>query len=251
MRTESPSPTGSGDRSLALLRLLQLFDSQFPVGAFAHSSGVETYAALGGALPELRQILQAQIELGWGRSELAGAHLAWQAAAEIGDRSLFGKGDRSLFPGSGSEKGTCPLFLVARRLDAMKVVPAVRCFSVGLGRRTLQLLQRVYPAAAVDIDPPHHAVVLGAAGRRLGIDATELLLAYAQSLAMGTLTAAIRCMPVSPAQAQELLVEAHPRISRAVEQAIADPDGSLFTCTPALDIRSYQQAHLHTRLFQS
>jgi urease accessory protein len=222
---------------------LQLFDSQFPVGAFAHSSGVETYAALGGAVPELRQILQAQIELGWGRSELAAAHLAWQAAAE--------KGDRSLFPGSGSEKGTCPLFLVARRVDAMKVVPAVRCFSVGLGRRTLQLLQRVYPAAAVDIDPPHHAVVIGAAGRRLGIDATELLLAYAQSLAMGTLTAAIRCMPVSPAQAQELLIEAHPRISLAVEHAIADPEGSLFTCTPALDIRSHQQAHLHTRLFQS
>ena len=68
---------------------------------------------------------------------------------------------------------------------------------------------------------------------------------------MGTLTAAIRCMPVSPAQAQELLVEAHPRISLAVERAIADPEASLFTCTPALDIRSHQQAHLHTRLFQS
>ena len=224
-------------RDLALLRLLQLFDSQFPVGAFAHSSGVETYAALGGSVAELRQILQAQIELGWGRSELAAARLAW-LAAEKGDRSNF-------------EKGTCPLFLVARKVEAMKVVPAVRNFSVGLGRRTLQLLQRVYPEAAVDVEPPHHAVVIGAAGRRLGIDAPELLLAYAQSLAMGTLTAAVRCMPVSPAQAQELLVEAHPRMSRAVERAITDPEGSLFTCTPALDIRSFQQAHLHTRLFQS
>lgn len=251
MPIEPPSPAGFGDRSLALLRLLQLFDSQFPVGAFAHSGGVETYAALGGALPELRQVLQAQIELGWGRSELAAAHLAWQAAAEKGDRSLFDKGDRSLFRGTGSEKGTCPLFLVARRVDAMKVVPAVRSFSVGLGRRTLQLLRRVYPAAAVDVDPPHHAVVIGAAGRQLGIGATELLLAYAQSLAMGTLTAAIRCMPVSPAQAQELLIEAHPWISAAVERVIADPEGSLFTCTPALDIRSHQQGYLHTRLFQS
>ena len=238
-------------RDVALLRLLQLFDSQFPVGAFAHSSGVETYAALGGAVPELRQILQAQIELGWGRGDLAAACLAWEAATEKGDRSLFGKGDRSLFPGTGSEKGTCPLFLVARTVDAMKVVPAVRDFSVGLGRRTLQLLLRVYPAAAVDVEPPHHAVVIGAAGRRLGIDAPELLLAYAHSMALGTLTAAIRCMPVSPAQAQALLVEAHPWISLAVERAIADPQESLFTCTPALDIRSHQQAHLHTRLFQS
>jgi urease accessory protein len=251
MLTESASPAGFGDGGLALLRLLQLFDSQFPVGAFAHSSGVETYAALGGAVPELRQILQAQIELGWGRSELAAAHLAWQAAAEKGDRSLFEKGDRSLFPKSGSEKGTCPLFLVARRVDAMKVVPAVRSFSVGLGRRTLQLLQRVYPAAAVEVDPPHHAVVIGAAARRLGIEAPALLLGFAQSLAMGTLTAAIRCMPVGPAPGQELLIEAHPWISAAVERALADPEGSLFTCTPALDIRSHQQAHLHTRLFQT
>ena len=69
---------------------------------------------------------------------------------------------------------------------------------------------------------------------------------------MGTLTAAIRCMPVSPAQAQELLDRSSTRAwRRAVERAIADPEGSLFTCTPALDIRSHQQAHLHTRLFQS
>jgi urease accessory protein len=215
---------------LPLLRLLQLFDSQFPVGAFAHSSGVETYAALGGSVPELRQILQAQIDLGWGRSELAAACLAWRAAADL-------------------ESGE--LNRLAVTLGALKVVPVVRDTSIGLGRRTLDLVRRLYPEAAVAVTPPHHALIVGAAARRLGVDARDLLLAFAQSLAMGTLTAAIRCMPVSPAQAQELLVEAHPWISRAVERAIADPEGSLFTCTPALDIRSHQQAHLRTRLFQS
>lgn len=211
---------------LALLRLLQLFDSQFPVGAFAHSSGVETYAALGGSVPELRQILQAQIELGWGRSELAAAYLAWRDAP----------------PGIDA---------LAETLDALKVVPTVRDTSLGLGRRTLELVRRLYPEAAFELPRPHHAIVVGIAARRLGVEARDLLLAFAQSLAMGTLTAAIRCMPVSPAQAQELLVEAHPRISLAVERGLEDPEGSLFTCTPALDIRSFQQALLHTRLFQS
>ena len=41
--------------AVSLLRLLQLFDSQFPVGAFAHSGGLETYAAAGAALPQLRE----------------------------------------------------------------------------------------------------------------------------------------------------------------------------------------------------
>jgi urease accessory protein UreF len=120
---------------LSLLRLQQLFDSQFPVGAFAHSGGVETYASLGGGVAELREIIQAQIALGWGRSELGAAHLAWRA--------------------EHTTKGDSHLSLYAQQLDALKVVPAVRHSSLGLGRRTLELLRRIYPEAAVEVDPPH------------------------------------------------------------------------------------------------
>jgi urease accessory protein len=222
-------PTGVGGHALPLLRLLQLFDSQFPVGAFAHSGGVETYAALGGGLAELRDVLHAQIALGWGRSELAAACLAWNTST-FQDRRLR---------------------ILARQVDALKVVPAVRHASIGLGRRTLELLRRLYADTIVDVDPPHHAIVIGAAGRWLGIGEPELLLAYAQNLATGTVTAAMRCMPVSPAQAQALLTESHGALATAVDRAAADPEGCLFTCTPALDVRSHQQASLRTRLFQS
>ena len=216
---------------MALLRLLQLFDSQFPVGAFAHSGGIETYAALGGSLPELRDVLVAQIDLGWGRSELAGAFLAWNAA--------------------DGATADADLARLAALMDALKVVPSNRQTSLGLGRRTVDLLARTYPELAIDITPPHHAVVVGIAGRRLDIGARDLLLAYGQSLVAGTLAAALRCMPVSPAQTQRLLAESHQRLIQAVDRAMTDPEGCLFTATPALDIRSHQQQHLHTRLFQS
>lgn len=216
---------------LPLLRLLQLFDSQFPIGAFAHSGGLETYAARGGSLPELRQVLRAQIELGWGRSELAGAYLAWHAAGPAADEREL---DR-----------------IGLMLDAVKVVPAIRDMSLGLGRRTLDLLRRLYPDLLPAISYPHQGVVVGAAGRRLNIEPRPLLLGFAQSLASGVLASAVRCMPVSPAQAQALLVESQPRLSAAVERAIEDPETALFTCTPALDLRGHQQGQLHTRLFQS
>src|SRR5262249_16796501 len=119
MRTNPSSLTG--------LRLLQIFDSQFPVGAFPHPGRVETHAPLGGRLAELADILDAQIALGWGRSDLAAAHLAWRATRE----------------------GNSSLLLYARQLDALKVLPAVRNSSIGLGRRTLELLKRLYPEAAV------------------------------------------------------------------------------------------------------
>ena len=213
--------------SLALLRLLQIFDSQFPVGAFAHSGGLESYASLGGGLAELRDVLRAQIALGWGRSDLAAAHLAWR------------------------ENGDSRRCLLARRLDALKVVPSLRNASIGLGRRTLELLRRLYPDEPVDVDPPHHAIVIGAAARRLGIGIDDLLPAYAHSLATGTVTAALRCMPVSPAQAQRLLVDLHGDLLQAAARALADPEAALFASTPALDIRSHEQAFLRTRLFQS
>ena len=216
---------------LPLLRLLQLFDSQFPVGAFAHSGGLETYAARGGSLPELREVLRAQIQLGWGRSELAGAWLAWHAAGDPVDAPEL---DR-----------------LGIALDAVKVVPAIREMSLGLGRRTLDLLRRLHPDLLPRIPYPHHALAIGVAGRRLDIEPRALLLAFAQSLAAGTLASAVRCMPIGPAQAQAMLIEMQPQLGAAVARAIADPEGSLFTCTPALDLRSHQQASLHTRLFQT
>ena len=214
----------------ALLRLLQLFDSQFPIGAFAHSGGVETYAAEGAALPELREILQSQIALGWGRTELAAAWLAWQAAADPVQRGALAAG-----------------------VDAIKVIPASRDTSVRLGRRLIALVGRIHPALACHlvVDPPHHAIVVGAVARLLDVDRSPMLLAFAHSLAAGTLAAATRCMPVSPAQAQALLVEVHGALAEACARVERDPADSLWSSTPALDIRAHQQTYLRTRLFQS
>ena len=55
----------------------------------------------------------------------------------------------------------------------------------------------------------------------------------------------------TPAQAQHLLADVHEDLSGAVERALDDPEAALFTCTPALDIRSHEQAFLRTRLFQT
>ena len=212
------------------LRLLQLFDSQFPVGAFAHSGGLETYAQGGADLPRLRELLVNQIALGWGRGELAAVCLAWNAARRPRD-----------------------LDRLAARAGACKVVPAVRDASVRQGTRALALLRRLHPDElhALDPRPPHHAVVIGAAARSLNLPEREVLLAHAHSLLAGALAAATRCMPVSPAQAQALILELHPHVAIAVARVLEDPEEALFTCTPALDIRCDQQGRLHTRLFQS
>jgi urease accessory protein len=220
-------------RDLGLLRILQLFDSQFPVGAFAQSGGLETYAQHGAGIAELRALLGNHVALGWGGGELAAACLAWHAAREM--------------------SGARDLDRIAARVGAFKAVPAVRDTSVRLGTRTLSLIRRLYPDAIAVLDPkpPHHAVVVGAAGRLLDLPLRDLLLAYGQSLLTGALAAATRCMSISPAQVQTLIVELQPSLAEAVERIVANPQDMFFTCMPALDIRCDQQGRLQTRLFQS
>jgi urease accessory protein len=219
--------------SVTFLRLQQLFDSQFPIGAFAHSGGLETYAGAGLDLAGLRELLANEIALGWSRGDLAAVRLAWRDA-------------------SGPDAAG-RLDALARRVDAFKVIRSVRETSVRLGARMQSLVRRLHHEAAgsLDIRPTHYAVVAGAAGRRLDLPLRELLLAYGQSTIAASLAAATRCMPVSPAQAQATLIDLQPAIAAAVERVLGDDSGVLFTCTPALDIRNHEQAFLHTRLFQS
>lgn len=214
---------------LAFLRLLQLSDTAFPIGSFAHSSGLETYAQNGMTKEELEAYLRNQLELGWGKLDLAALALAYQA--ETMQR----------------------LEQLCDELTAWKIIPGVRQTSLKLGGRLLTLSRRLFPTVTSDIAlaQPHHAVVSGILGKRLELELHLLLLAFAQSTITNQLVAATRCMSLSPEQAQEMLVRLQADSVGSVETVLAHPEASFFATTPAADIRAHQQAFLYTRLFQS
>ena len=209
----------------ALLRLQQMFDSQFPLGGFAHSWGIETYSHLGLDTQGLERLLRNMMTAGWGKLDLAAAALAHRDA---GDAPALER--------------------LAGEVDAMKVVAGPRGASLQLGRRILRLMDRLHPGVCPGVSPPHHCVVVGAAP---GIPLRELLATFAQSSTMACLAAATRCMPLGPAQAQEILTRLQPDMLDAAENALADPEAAMFASTPGLDVRCHQQASLYSRLFQS
>jgi urease accessory protein len=217
--------------SLALLRLQQCFDSQFPIGAFAHSGGIESYANVPDFGPEqLCELLETQIHLGWGRLDLAAAALSWKS-------------------------GTKPEALnrLAAEVQAWKPIPGQRLAGERVGRRMQVLAKRLFPAEmrGLDVQPPQAPVVAGALACRLRITQQDFLLFYAHSNLMAALAAATRSMTISPERAHEILVFLQPKLAKQVELVLSDPQASLFAATPAHDLRSHQQAFLHTRLFQS
>ena len=219
---------GTAER-LALLRLLQLSDSQFPVGAFAHSSGLEAYAQDGIGPDDLHDLLTSQLELGWGRLDLAGWVRAWHAP------------------------GVEALDALGRELSAWKPVPGVRSASLSIGARTARLAARLWPAWGDlrTLAYPHQAVVSGALARRAGVQPVDGALAFAQSTLTAQVAAATRCMPLAPERGQEILTELAPQLLEAVARAVEDPESNFWSATPEADLAAHRQASLRTRLFQS
>ena len=214
----------------ALTKLLQITDSQFPIGSFAHSSGLETYAQKGLDNLGLTSLLDAQIKVGWGRLDLAATALAWDTVNAATVESL------------------------CLELSAWKVIPGLRRSSLSLGRRLLELAIRLFPGIAEDLlklEAPHQAIIFGALGKRLGIEQRALVLAFGHNTLLSSLSAATRCMSLSPEKAQEILISLQPQLRQAITHVLANPRASFFSATPAIDLRAHQQAYLRTRLFQS
>jgi len=215
----------------AWLRLLQLHDTALPVGAFAHSNGLEAYAQRGMRPPELEAWLRAQLAYGFGRLDLAAVALAW--SADDGDALAALDGE----------------------LDAWKGVPNLRATSRALGRRTHALAAKLWPERVVRlparVPTGHHATVLGAWSRALDLPRRPTLLAAGQGLVAAALAAATRCLPLGPERAQALLVALQPDVAAAAARIDADPAASLWSATPGADLRAHEQTALVTRLFES
>lgn len=228
------TPTSAASRSttsLSLLRLQQCFDSQFPVGSFAHSGGIEAYANLEDFDPEaLEELLAGQIRFGWGRLDLAAAALAWESG-----------GDAAALDRIGAE------------VEAWKPISGPRLAGERVGRRMQVLANRLFPTelAGLNVRPPQSPVVAGATARRLGLELESFLLFYAGSMLAASLAAATRSMMLSPERSQEIAVSLQPALVSQVQEILEDPHVSLYAATPAHDVRAHQQGFLHTRLFQS
>lgn len=213
------------------LRLLQLHDSAFPIGAYAHSNGLEAYAQEGMTPTGLEGWLRSQLAYGFGRLDLAAVALAWGAPT------------------------AATLHALGQELDAWKGVPGLRATSLALGRRTHGLAARLWPEERARLVGPlegaHHAVVLGAWSRALDLPLRPTLLASAQGSVAAALAAATRCLPLGPERAQALLVSLQRAIADAVATVLEDPEASLWSATPGADLHAHRQATLTTRLFQS
>ena len=210
-------------------RLLQLADSAFPAGSFAHSAGFEALRQLG----RLRGEAALAARLG---------ELAWQTA--LGALPFL----------ADAHEGSAPD--VDRAADAFLVDRVANRASRAQGRAFLLATAAAFDdegVAALGRSLPcgHAAPAAGAAFGRAGVSLDDARQLFLFGAVRGALSAAVRLGAVGPLRAQALLYRLHPLLDEALRESRGL--GAAEACNVAPLVGAAQAAHdrLYSRLFQS
>jgi urease accessory protein len=241
--------------SLQVLRLLHLADSAFPIGATAHSFGLETLAAEGDLTPQSLHEFLGDLLQETGKVEAVVGRLAYRCAELDGNADAL----------------ECWLQL-NRWFAALKPARESREASATLGRRFLQTVIQLEAApclgqaqaaarqAAIEI---HYCTAFGLVGGALGLGEDETVLAYLQQSVMALVSACLRLLPIGQGRAGEILWGVKGQVAAVAKASLdfAPRDrpildlafciDQLTTFTPMLDLASMRHPTLPTRLFIS
>jgi urease accessory protein len=230
---------------LGFLRLLQLADSALPIGATAHSFGLETLAAEG-------QLTVAQL-----------AVFLQDYLQEVGSfESFFCRRGHALSSLTDPSLFAAQWLTLNADLSAYKSARESRTASATLGRRLLQLVQSLHDHAFLPLAlqsardagiETHYSAAFGLVGSLLGIDDNATTLAYLHQTMMSLISACQRMLPLGQSRASALLWQLKPTMLTVVQdsEAVAHQDHMPTLFTPLCELGSMRHPDLTTRLFIS
>lgn len=229
------------DPAVIELRLLHLADSALPIGAFAHSFGLETLVMAGMLqVPDLDAFLQA-----------------WLTEAGVTEAVFCRAASR--LPGQKSFPVSEWLEL-NKHLSALKTARESRKGSAVLGRNFLRaalaVCDRESLASAEEESrrsstAVHHACAFGLVSGALQFDEDRSVCAYLHQSVAGLISACQRLMPLGQTRAQRILWDLKPRIIEATRSSTEFTIHDVPCFLPVLDWGAMEHPELFTRLFIS
>lgn len=216
--------------------LLQVNDSQFPSGAYAHSLGLEDLVQ--------RELIRDAGDLeAFLRDQIGPALLSF-------DLPMFGRAHAAAVAERVDD-----LAALDRELDAWKLAAEPREASARMGSRRLALVRRLAPAPVLDayaaLGTPQHQIVVASLELR-GLPVAVGGWAVVHQTVTTYVTAAVKLLRLGQERAQAIiratLVDLAPSVPAAVDVAI-DREPGWFN--PLLEIASLRHARARERLFIS
>lgn len=232
----------------AFLSLLQFSDGLFPSGSYAHSFGLETYAADGVIRDAggVERFLLAYLE---------GSVAPTDAIAALASRKAA-RSERSA--------GTEQCLVIDRCLDALKPASELRDASRQIGRQALRIAANLgapfalhgltaglFRAVEMAETPGHHAMAFGVVAAAVGWQEKEMAYAYLYSTCAGLTAAALRLLSLGQLAGQQILWTLAPSIARLADEVQGKDLADIWSFAPGLEIAAMRHAMLDARLFRS
>jgi urease accessory protein len=223
-------------RAEALLSALQLGDSLFPSGGFTLSHGLETLAERGLVVDggTLEAWIAGSVRWQVATADGVAAAAAWNAGDDLGQVAE-----------------------IDRYLLATKLAREPREASARTGRQLLATLSTIADGTVSQYRrevvagraPGLQPVVIGLAGRQLGLDrrATVLLLLHLH--VAGCLGAALRLVDVDDVEAQRIRHALTPTLAAAADEALSVPWREMYACAVQTELMTMIHEHATIRLF--
>lgn len=222
--------------------LLQVNDALFPIGAYSHSYGLETYIQknLVLSVDDAWKFIRNRMEYGFCYNEFLSARLAYEFASE------------------GSVEKLNELEEI---LEASRVPREIREAGHKLGSRFIKTVQGMdipyekdtfkrFCAERADSFSTH-SVVYGAFCASVGIPYEDAMENYLYAQASSMVTNCVKTIPLSQTDGQHLLYRCHKMFNDILDKLYALGEDELCLSTPGFDIRCIQHEGLYSRIFMS
>lgn len=222
--------------------LLQINDSLFPIGAYSHSYGLETYIQRGlvhnGATAAT--YIRNRLRFNFLYTDLLAARLAYDGAV-AGDVKYIDH--------------------LEDMMEASRLPMELREASKKLGNRFCKTLFHMEGPWHEDFFRTYmderkgkttcHPCAYGVFCASQGIEKDEALANYLYAQASAMITNCVKTVPLSQSEGQKILNSLHPVFKELLQHVETVGEEMLCASTPGFDLRSMEHEHLYSRLYMS
>ncbi|CEP80666.1 urease accessory protein UreF [Paraclostridium sordellii] len=222
--------------------LLQINDALFPIGAYSHSYGLETYIQknIVKDIDTVFKYLKCNLKTTILYTELLSISLAYDYAK---DNKLN------------------EIIRLEEIINASKIPSEIRLASQKLGSRFIKTLEAIeistkgqifndYIKASKEIQPTH-SVAYGVFCSAVGIEKIKAIEGFLYSYTSSTITTCVKSIPLSQTHGQRLLYKSYEIFEEILSILPSLTLKDLCISTPGFDIRCMQHETLYSRLYMS
>lgn len=222
--------------------LLQINDALFPIGAYSHSYGLETYIQKGilQNAEDAASYLQNKLKYAILYSDLLGVRLAYEYTA-----------------GDHLEQ----LLNLNHLTQVLKTPSEIREASLKLGSRFVKTIGSLHLSFASSLfndfisqvaeKELHHCCLYGAFCAAMNIEESDALFHYLYAQASAIVTTCVKSVPLSQTDGQKILSSSFPLLAELLSKVMTLSSDWYGCSTPGFDIRSMQHECLYSRIYMS